>query len=150
MLLHFSFRRHPKTVVAHLGFKTMAVLAYIFSSFYTSSYIIVFITVITWLSLDFWCAVPLHLSLVRIQLPHHHGACFISHMNRVPFVGLWLPLAAGRSRTCLVDFSWVSAGGTRCLLSRIWTNSSRVCRASTLRALARYCALATGFFSGCY
>ena len=49
-------RRHPKTVVAHLAFKALAVLAYLFSSFYTSSYIIVFITVITWLSIDFWFA----------------------------------------------------------------------------------------------
>lgn len=54
--IHASSTRHPKTVVAHLVFKALAVLAYLFSSFYTSSFIIVFITVITWLSIDFWSA----------------------------------------------------------------------------------------------
>eukprot|EP00035_Acanthoeca_spectabilis_P036881 m.42381 g.42381 ORF g.42381 m.42381 type:complete len:199 (-) comp8313_c0_seq1:123-719(-) len=46
--------KHPKTVVAHLFFRTLCVLSYLFSSLYTKSFIIVFITVVTLLAFDFW------------------------------------------------------------------------------------------------
>jgi len=46
--------RHPKTVVAHLFFRTAAVLCYLFSWLYTRSFIIVFINVVTLLAFDFW------------------------------------------------------------------------------------------------
>eukprot|EP00041_Stephanoeca_diplocostata_P013006 m.221269 g.221269 ORF g.221269 m.221269 type:complete len:170 (+) comp19185_c0_seq1:142-651(+) len=46
--------RHPKTVFAHLFFKTAAVLFYLFGAYFTTSFVVIFVMVTTLLSLDFW------------------------------------------------------------------------------------------------
>jgi hypothetical protein len=158
-----ALRRHPKTVVAHIGFKTMAVLAYIFSSFYTSSYIIVFITVITWLSLDFWFAAHpacREISLIRsfpcaLRSSHNRGCPLVTWVRtgghrlqdgqeRVRSTSRWSPLVeqGGQLFLSTVTFSSSLDTNAKCMLlsSRVRTcNDGLVMHFRLLPQFTRLC-----------
>lgn len=46
--------RHPKTVAAHLFFKTAAMVFYLFGKMFTDNFVIIFVVVTTCMALDFW------------------------------------------------------------------------------------------------
>ena len=46
--------KHPSALILHLLFKTAALLMYIFGSWFTSSFIFIFVICIILLAFDFW------------------------------------------------------------------------------------------------
>ncbi|PAV87184.1 hypothetical protein WR25_02390 [Diploscapter pachys] len=46
--------RKPHIVIAHIAFKGGALFFYFFANFYTNSFIVQFLTILTLLSMDFW------------------------------------------------------------------------------------------------
>ena len=46
--------RHPVVCLCHVGFRTLALLVYLFGGMFSSSFIGVFVSVVLLLSIDFW------------------------------------------------------------------------------------------------
>ncbi|VDM40684.1 unnamed protein product [Toxocara canis] len=45
---------HPSIVLSHVGFRAAAIFFYVFAYFFTDSFIIQFLIILTFLSIDFW------------------------------------------------------------------------------------------------
>ena len=67
--------KHPMVCLCHVGFRTSALLVYLFGGMFSSSFIGVFVSVVLLLSIDFWTVKNITgRILVSAKSPYHENA----------------------------------------------------------------------------